>query len=172
MAHNRLLVAASFLGVLLGTLPLRPVYAQTAFEKLQEDFAHPPAGGKPMMRWWWLCGLADEKPEIRRELEQMKADGIGGVELAFVYPQVLDNPAKGLVNEPFLSGPMLDNVAYAASEGRRLGLRVDVTLGSGWPLGGPGSPAGETAGMPAGDRAGGRTRSYELARISVEGRRI
>ena len=140
MALKRLLFTASFLGVLLGALPLRPVYAQTALEKLQADFAHPPAGAKPMMRWWWF-GLAVEKPEIRRELEQMKADGIGGVELAFVYPQVLDDPAKGLVNEPFLSGPMLDNVAYAASEGRRLGLRVDVTLGSGWPYGGPGDHA-------------------------------
>src|SRR6201994_2747276 len=145
MAHNRLLVTASFLGVLLGTLPLRPVYAQTAFEKLREDFAHPPAGAKPMMRWWWF-GLAVEKPEIRRELEQMKADGIGGVELAFVYPQVLDNPAKGLVNEPFLSGPMLEKVAYAASEGRRLRLRVDVTLGSGWPYGGPATTPAEAAG--------------------------
>src|SRR6201994_3742043 len=109
MAHNRLLVTASFLGVLLGALPLRPVYAQTAFEKLQADFVHPPAGARPMMRWWWF-GTAVEKPEIRRELEQMKADGIGGVDLAFVYPQVVDAPERGLVKEPFLSEPMLENV--------------------------------------------------------------
>ena len=130
---------------MLGVVPLRPVNAQTALEKLQADFVHPPAGAKPMMRWWWF-GLAVEKPEIRRELEQMKADGIGGVELAFVYPQVVDDPAKGLVNEPFLSGPMLDNVGYAASEGRRLGLRVDVTLGSGWPYGGPATTLGRSRG--------------------------
>jgi alpha-L-rhamnosidase len=145
MALKRLLFTVSFLGVLLGVVPLHPVSAQTALEKLQADFAHPPAGAKPMMRWWWF-GLAVEKPEIRRELEQMKADGIGGVELAFVYPQVVDDPAKGLVNEPFLSGPMLENVAYAASEGRRLGLRVDVTLGSGWPYGGPATTLAEAAG--------------------------
>src|ERR1700742_2812904 len=145
MALKRLLFTASFLGVLLGVVPLRPVSAQTTLEKLQADFVHPPAGAKPMMRWWWF-GLAVEKPEIRRELEQMKADGIGGVELAFVYPQVVDDPAKGLVNEPFLSGPMLDKVAYAASEGRRLGLRVDVTLGSGWPYGGPATTLAEAAG--------------------------
>ncbi len=145
MALNRLLLTTGFLGVLLGALPLRPVHAQTALAKLQADFAHPPAGAKPMVRWWWF-GTAVEKPEIRRELEQMKADGIGGVELAFVYPQVVDDPAKGLVNEPFLSGPMLDNVGYAASEGRRLGLRVDVTLGSGWPYGGPATTLTEAAG--------------------------
>src|ERR1700742_3454281 len=145
MALKRLLFTASFLGGLLGVAPLCPANAQTALEKLQADFVQPPAGAKPMMRWWWF-GLAVEKPEIRRELEQMKADGIGGVELAFVYPQVLDNPAKGLVNEPFLSGPMLEKVAYAASEGRRLGLRVDVTLGSGWPYGGPATTLAEAAG--------------------------
>ncbi len=145
IAGKRLLFTACFLGVLPGILPARPVHAQTTLEKLQADFAHPPAGAKPMMRWWWF-GLAVEKPEIRRELEQMKADGIGGVELAFVYPQVVDDPAKGLVNEPFLSGPMLDNVGYAASEGRRLGLRVDVTLGSGWPYGGPATTLKEAAG--------------------------
>jgi hypothetical protein len=142
---KRLLVTACFLGVSLGLIPLRPVNAQTAIEKLQANFAHPPAGAKPMMRWWWF-GLAVEKPEIRRELEQMKADGIGGAELAFVYPQVVDDPARGLVNEPFLSGPMLENVSYAASEARRLGLRVDVTLGSGWPYGGPATTQTEAAG--------------------------
>ena len=57
-----------------------------------------------MVRWWWF-GTAVEKPEILRELQQMKADGIGGAELAFVYPQVLDfrdpaDPAKNLINEP------------------------------------------------------------------------
>jgi len=142
IACKRLPFTACFLGVLLGLLSAQ---AQTALDKLQADFANPPAGAKPMMRWWWF-GLAVEKPEIRRELEQMKADGIGGVELAFVYPQVLDDPAKGLVNEPFLSEPMLDNVAYAASEGRRLGLRVNVTLGSGWPYGGPATTPAEAAG--------------------------
>ena len=99
-----------------------------------------------MVRWWWF-GIAVEKPEILRELQQMKADGIGGVELAFVYPQVVDNPAKGLVNQRFLSQAMLDNVAYAQAEARKLGLRVDVTLGSGWPYGGPATTLAEAAGQ-------------------------
>ena len=97
-----------------------------------------------MMRWWWF-GTAVEKPELLRELQQMKADGIGGVELAFVYPQVLDDPAKNLINEPFLSPAMLDNVRYAQSEARKLGLRVDVTLGSGWPYGGTATTLEEAA---------------------------
>ena len=94
-----------------------------------------------MVRWWWF-GPAVEKPEILRELQQMKADGIGGAELAFVYPEELDStgsadPAHTLKNLPFLSPEMLAAVTYAQAEGRKLGLRIDVTLCSGWPYGGP-----------------------------------
>ena len=83
-----------------------------------------------MVRWWWF-GPAVQKPEILRELNQMKTDGIGGVELAFVYPEALEG------NLPFLSPEMLEAVKYAQTEARTLGLRVDVTLCSGWPYGGP-----------------------------------
>ena len=102
---------------------------------LKENFIHPPASARPMVRWWWF-GTAVQKREILRELEQMKASGIGGAELAFVYPQVLDDPANGLVNLPFLSPAMLSAVNYAQAQGRALGLRIDVTLCSGWPYGG------------------------------------
>src|ERR1035438_402980 len=105
-----------------------------SFQALRENFANPPASARPMVRWWWF-GAAVEKAEILRELQQMKANGIGGAELAFVYPEVLDDPAKGLVNLPFLSAAMLDAVNYAQAQGRQLGLRIDVTLCSGWPYG-------------------------------------
>jgi alpha-L-rhamnosidase len=144
-ARNTLLFSWCLAGVLLGTLATPPLQAQTAMAQLKTRFEHPPDESRPMMRWWWF-GVAVEKPEIRRELEQMKADGIGGAELAFVYPQVVDDPAKHLVNEPFLSPAMLDNVSYAANEARRLGLRLDVTMGSGWPYGGPATTLQEAAG--------------------------
>ncbi|WP_125487764.1 glycosyl hydrolase [Edaphobacter aggregans] len=121
-----------------------PLFSQVSIDNLKQNFQNPPADAKPMMRWWWF-GTAVEKPEILRELKQMQADGIGGVELAFVYPQVVDDPSKGLINHPFLSPEMLDNVRYAQSEARKLGLRVDVTLGSGWPYGGPATTLEEAA---------------------------
>jgi alpha-L-rhamnosidase len=105
-------------------------------EILRKNFVNPPNQARPMVRWWWF-GPAVVKPEILRELEQMKANGIQGAELAFVYPEVLDDPAKGLKNLSFLSPKMLDDIAYAQSEGRKLGLRIDVTLCSGWPYGAP-----------------------------------
>jgi len=36
---------------------------------------------------------------------------------------------------------------YAAAEARDLGMRVDITLGSGWPLGGPHIPVTQAAGL-------------------------
>src|ERR1700722_11679889 len=121
------------------------LFSQVSIDTLKHNFQNPPANAKPMMRWWWF-GTAVEKPELLRELQQMKANGIGGVELAFVYPQVLDDPVKNLINEPFLSPAMLDNVRYAQSEARKLGLRGDVTLGSGGPYGGPVTNLEEAAG--------------------------
>ena len=121
----------------LAVIPALP--AQTAaptIETLHKNFLNPPNEARPMVRWWWF-GPAVVKPEILTELQQMKADGIQGAELAFVYPEVLDDPAKGLKNFSFLSPEMLDAVNYAQSEGRKLGLRIDVTLCSGWPYGGP-----------------------------------
>ena len=109
---------------------------------LHAHFLNPPNQARPMVRWWWF-GPAVVKPEILRELQQMKADGIQGAEIAFEYAEVLDDPAKGLKNLPFLSPEMLDDVNYAQAEGRRLGLRIDLTLCSGWPYGGPNTPLTE-----------------------------
>lgn len=110
-----------------------------SLEALRKNFLTPPAAAKPMVRWWWF-GPAVTNEEVSRELHQMVADGIGGAEMAFVYPEELDDPAKGIKNLEFLSPAMLDVVHYAQEEGRRLGLRIDVTLCSGWPYGGPAIP--------------------------------
>ena len=113
--------------------------------ELHRSFANPPDSSRIMMRWWWF-GPAAEKAEIAREMQQMKAGGIGGVEIANLYPLALDNPATGFHNTPYLSPEHLDALRFAADEGRRLGMRVDITLGSGWPFGGPEIPVTQAAG--------------------------
>ena len=99
-----------------------------------------------MMRWWWF-GPAVTKPEIKRELEQMREAGIGGVEVANLYPLRLDDATTGFHNQPFLSDEYIDDLRYAGEEARRLGLRIDITLGSGWPFGGPHIPVTQNAGV-------------------------
>jgi hypothetical protein len=104
--------------------------------ELHRAFENPPADSRIMMRWWWF-GTAVVKPELERELRTMKEAGIGGVEIQPVYPVVLDDPARGLVNLPYLSDGFLDALRFANDKARELGLRVDLTLCSGWPYGGP-----------------------------------
>ncbi|MPQ55952.1 glycoside hydrolase [Duganella sp. FT27W] len=100
------------------------------------QFAAPPPDARPMVRWWWF-GPAVVKPQLERELQAMKAGGFGGVEIQPVYPMELDDPARGIRNTPYLSPEFLDNVSYTNRTARALGLRVDMTLASGWPYGGP-----------------------------------
>ncbi len=114
--------------------------------ELHRRFMSPPDSSRIMVRWWWF-GPAATKTELTRELEQMKAAGIGGVEIANLYALALDDPATGFRNTPFLSPEHLESLRFAVEEARRLGLRVDITLGSGWPLGGPHIPVTEAAGM-------------------------
>ncbi len=112
---------------------------------LRRAFATPPDNSRIMMRWWWFGG-AVEKPELERELRAMKVAGIGGVEIQPVYPLELDDPQRHFSNEPYLSADFLGNVQFAVAKAKELGLRVDITLGSGWPYGGPDTPVTQAAG--------------------------
>ena len=113
--------------------------------QLREAFAHPPDDAKIMMRWWWF-GSAVKTAELERELQVMRSAGIGGVEIQPVYPLELDDPQLGVENLPYLSPGFLDDVRFVSETARRLNLRVDVTLGSGWPYGGPHTSVNEAAG--------------------------
>src|SRR6185503_9558997 len=105
-------------------------------EDVQRLFAHPPADSRILMRWWWF-GPSVTTAEIDAEMRRMKEGGIGGFELAVVYPMALDDAARGLHNEGYLSPEFLEKVAFASRRARELGLRMDVTIGSGWSFGGP-----------------------------------
>lgn len=114
-------------------------------QELRSSFESPPAGCRIMMRWWWF-GPSVTKPELERELRAMKDAGIGGVEIQPVYPLALDDPQTGFHNFPYLSDEFIDDLHFAADKARELGMRVDLTLGSGWPFGGPHIPVTQAAG--------------------------
>ena len=99
-----------------------------------------------MMRWWWF-GPAVTKSELERELRLMKEGGIGGFEVQPVYPLLPDDPAAGIKNLPYLSDEFLDALRFVSTKARELGLRMDLTLGSGWPYGGPQVPITDAATM-------------------------
>jgi len=143
---ERKVIVLIFLLVRCSLLPPRSTAQQgESLALLEKSFASPPDDCRIMMRWWWF-GPAVTKPELQRELEQMKAEGIGGVEIATLYPLALDDPKTGFHNQKFLSDEHLDAIVFAANTARKLGLRVDITLGSGWPFGGPHIPVTQAAG--------------------------
>jgi hypothetical protein len=125
-------------------------------EDLKSSFLNPPDDSRIMMRWWWF-GPAVTKPELEREMRLMKEGGIGGFEVQPVYPLVLDDESKGIKTLPFLSDSFLDALRFTSDKARELGLRFDLTLGSGWPFGGP------TVSI---DQAAGRLR-YEHVKVDL-----
>ena len=130
---------------LLPLLMAASLTASLPAQQLHQGFLKPPPDARPIMRWWWF-GPSVTKPELKRELEAMRSAGIGGVEIQPVYPLSLDDPAHDIVNFPYLSSRFLGDVTYANRTARALGLRVDITLGSGWPYGGPHTPLALAAG--------------------------
>lgn len=109
-----------------------------------ETFKAPPNDAKAMTRWWWF-GPAVTRPELLRELEQMKEGGFGGFEIQPVYPLALNDPQAGFHNFSFLSPEFLGDMRYVNEQAHALGLRANLTLGSGWPYGGPHTPATEAS---------------------------
>ncbi|MDE3167207.1 MAG: glycoside hydrolase [Acidobacteriota bacterium] len=104
--------------------------------QLREGFERPPDSARMMVRWWWF-GPAVTKAELEKEMRTMKQGGIGGFEVQPTYPLELDNPAKGFRNLPYMSPEFLEMVRFTGEKAREIGLRMDMTLGSGWPFGGP-----------------------------------
>jgi hypothetical protein len=87
---------------------------------------------KPWTRWWWP-GSAVDKASLTRQLEQLAAAGIGGVEITPIYG------AKGYEERyvEFLSPQWMAMLEHTGREAQRLGLGVDMATGTGWPFGGP-----------------------------------
>lgn len=124
--------------------------AQT-IDELRRGFERPPDDARIMMRWWWF-GPAVTKPELEREMRTMKEGGIGGFEVQPVYPLTPDDPEKGIRNFPFLSDEYIDALRFVSAKARELGLRMDLTVGSGWPYGGPQVSIADAAGMLRNER--------------------
>ncbi len=93
-------------------------------------FAEPPAPAGMSVYWTWF-GPAQTREGVERDLAEMRAAHISGTVLLPIYPLSTEG------NYPYLSPRFLDVLRHAAAESRRLGMTFDVTVGTGWPFGGP-----------------------------------
>ncbi len=87
---------------------------------------------KPWAYWWWPGSAVTEKG-ITYNLENFKKAGFGGLHIVPIYG------AKGAeaLFQNYLSPDWQAKFFYTLKEAKRLGLGIDMTMGTGWPLGGP-----------------------------------
>src|SRR5688572_20389930 len=154
----RRLIALVLLALCIGP---HLVHAQQDINELQRRFKQPPDDARIMMRWWWF-GPSVTRPQLEREMRLMKEGGIGGFEVQPVYPLALDDESAGIKNFPFLSDQFIDALRFTSEKAREFGLRFDLTLGSGWPFGGPYVPLSDAAGKLR----------YENVKVSSNSRRV
>jgi hypothetical protein len=148
MASTRAAAVAACAAAVLSVAAER---AGGGLDDLRRLFVDPPADSRIMMRWWWF-GPAVTHAELEREMRAMRDGGIGGFEVQPVYPLAADEDPPGIRNSAFLSDEFRAALRFAAAKARELGLRMDLTLGSGWPYGGPQVPIDRAAGKLRQDR--------------------
>ena len=90
----------------------------------------PDPASRPYTRWWWFSGPI-EADVIEQQLDWAKANGFGGVEIAWIYP--LQNVIAG---PRWLSSEWTEMVVHAKKYAEALGLGCDFTFGTLWPFGG------------------------------------
>lgn len=88
--------------------------------------------GKPYTRWWWFAGIPQKK-DIAHQLDWLKDQNFGGVEIAFIYPYGRDPEAKRIA---WLSNEWTGLVTFAKEYAGKIGLGCDFTFGTLWPFGG------------------------------------
>jgi hypothetical protein len=78
-------------------------------------------------------GSAVDRENLTHNLDGLARAGIGAVEITPIYG-VQGNDANEI---PYLSPRWMDMFGHTSAEAGRLGMRVDMSTGSGWPFGGP-----------------------------------
>jgi hypothetical protein len=110
---------------------------------LEQGWDTPPRLARTRVWWWWLNGYTD-KETITRELEAMKAAGIGGANVIDAGGDNQDGNRR-LPHGPDFATPAWRGLfRHAMAEAARLDLEMGFNIQSGWNLGGPTVTADET----------------------------
>ncbi|MEO8109072.1 MAG: glycosyl hydrolase [Ginsengibacter sp.] len=87
---------------------------------------------KPWTRWWWMGSAVNEKG-LDAQLNSLSAVGFGGVEVVPIYGAI------GYEQQyvKYLSPRWMQLLDYTVSKASSLKMGVDISVGTGWPIGGP-----------------------------------
>jgi hypothetical protein len=100
-----------------------------SLSELKAGWLAPARTYRPHTRWWWP-GNAVTKDGLTWQLEQMRAQGMGGVEIMSPWEMY----AKG--NIPYLSDAWLEMVRHTIRTAADLDMEVALTFSPGWSFGG------------------------------------
>lgn len=87
---------------------------------------------RPAARWWWH-GSAVDSANLDWSIRTYAEAGLGELEITPIYG-VQDNEANDI---PFLSPKWMDMLRYCYSVADEVGMKIDMSTGTGWPFGGP-----------------------------------
>ncbi|HEX6924905.1 MAG TPA: glycosyl hydrolase [Longimicrobiaceae bacterium] len=116
--------------VLLGGAP--PIHAQQPVPDAPPAWPEITRESRPWTRWWWHGSAVDET-NLTDELEELRAAGIGGVEITPIYG--VYGAEDRFID--YLSPRWMEVFTHTLREAERLDLGVDMATGNGWPFGGP-----------------------------------
>ena len=113
-------IAAFFLAMLAGS---------AVAGDIEQDFADPPVKTRPYVWWHWM-GSNVSKEGITKDLEAMKASGVGGATI-FNLTSAVEEGASPTAKCPwpditYRSPKWWEMVEFAAVEARRLGLEIGM----------------------------------------------
>jgi hypothetical protein len=118
-----------------------PVANAMPGDTLASHFAAPPKDCRPNLFWDWMGGMLS-KEGIRKDLEAMAKQGIGGVMVMQMPDQATDGPPITLNDYPgkvrCLSDEWFNLVNYAIGKCDSLGITFSIFMSPGWShAGGP-----------------------------------
>ncbi len=87
---------------------------------------------KPWTRWWWMGSAVDEYG-LDDQLNSLHGAGFGGVAVVPIYGAV------GYENKylKYLSPTWMKALDHTTQKAASLNMGVDISVGTGWPIGGP-----------------------------------
>ena len=106
---------------------------QEAPQKSPSDFWLETSSQNKPGAYWWQPGSAVTREGIAANIRRAAENGLGTLHIIPIYG-VVGNEANDL---PFLSQQWLDMLNFTVEEGRRQGVEIHFTLGTGWCFGGP-----------------------------------
>lgn len=109
----------------------RPVALSS--ESFTQNLLSPPNSARMWTWWFWLSDRVDRN-SITKDLEAMKAQGIGGVTVYSLSGPGVNTKVHG---PDYMSPGWRELFGHTVREAKRLGLGVKTMLCSGWNAGGP-----------------------------------